>query len=85
MTLPPIAVQAGAHSASGVGFGVGWSAVKRPMNASAVMVFCEFVHLALKVTGNPERGEVAEPPADHPDKPFDERLRERHIRPRRYG
>ena len=66
--------------ASGPGSGVGWSAVKRPVNASAVVVFSEFVQLALKVMGTPERHEVEKFLPGRPDEPFDEGVGERHIR-----
>ena len=65
---------------SGPRSGVGWSAVERPMNASAVVVVLEFVQLALKVTGSPERDEVEKFLPGRPDEPFDEGVGERHIR-----
>ena len=42
------------------------------MNTSAVVVFLEFVKLALKVMGSPERHEVKELPPGRPNEPFDE-------------
>ena len=65
---------------SGPRSGIGCDANERSVNASVVVILLECGELAFKGVGAPERNEVEEFPSDCSDEPFDERMRQGHVR-----